>query len=100
MKGVRRLLDDNASPGLISPHPPSPLIPPCCVLKVTQFLRLARDCQIVDEGGTASHGSRQGQCPSSEALRQNQRHCERRIGQAAVNLAFASVIQGRAKVLQ
>lgn len=45
--------------------------------KVNQFLRLARDCQIVNGGDTASNGG---------------------LRAAEANLAFASVIQGRTKV--
>ncbi|CAM9679583.1 unnamed protein product [Ectocarpus fasciculatus] len=47
-------------------------------LSVNQFLRLARDCQIVNGGDTASNGG---------------------LRAAEANLAFASVIQGRAKVV-
>ncbi|CAM9404990.1 unnamed protein product [Ectocarpus sp. 4 AP-2014] len=47
-------------------------------LSVNQFLRLARDCQIVNGGDTASNGG---------------------LRAAEANLAFASVIQGRTKVV-
>lgn len=72
---------------------------PLLFCQVTQFLRLARDCQVVDEGGTTSSGSPQGRCSSRAAPRPNRQLSERRIGQAAVNLVFASIIQGRAKVI-
>ncbi|CAM9694499.1 unnamed protein product [Ectocarpus sp. 6 AP-2014] len=47
-------------------------------LSVNQFLRLARDCQIVNGGDTASNGG---------------------LRAAEANLAFASVIRGRTKVV-
>ncbi|CAM9374159.1 unnamed protein product [Ascophyllum nodosum] len=53
-------------------------------LSVTQFLRLARDCKIIDEGqGVAASGSKLTGGSS------------RRVGPVAVNLAFASVLQRR-----
>lgn len=63
------------------------------MFKVTQFLRLARDCQIVG-GGRANI---QGRSLAGGDFGPEQQG-ERRLGQAAVNLAFASVIQGRSKV--
>lgn len=65
--------------------------------KVTQFFRLARDCQIAGEGGATGDGGLQGRPPGHVTYRYKQ-HGERRLGQAAVNLAFVSVIQGRNKV--
>ena len=51
---------------------------------MTQFLRLARDCKIIDEGqGVAASGSKLTGGSS------------RRVGPVAVNLAFASVLQRR-----
>lgn len=82
---------------VISPQLPPP---PNIVFKVTQFLRLARDCQIVDGGRANIHEDLQGRSLATAAIRSNpQLHGRRRLGQAAVNLAFASIIQGRAKVL-
>ncbi|CAN0211359.1 unnamed protein product, partial [Scytosiphon promiscuus] len=49
-------------------------------LSVTQFLRLARDCHIVDEG-------------------HHLRRTNSGLGPAAVNLAFASIIRRREKVM-
>lgn len=55
-------------------------------------MRLARDCQIVVDGGVADAGR------GTNAQQQQQQYAEQKLGQAAVNLAFASVIQRRAQV--
>lgn len=65
--------------------------------KCTQFLRLARDCQIVLESRTARGRGTKDRRPVRAAP--GARHCEeRRLSAAAVNLSFASVIQRRVQV--
>lgn len=75
------------------------------VEQVTQFLRLARDCQIVDDCQIVNEGQGcasmdrglPGRSPGS-AARRPKRFVKRSLGQATVNLAFASVVQRRTKV--
>lgn len=75
----------------------------CCLfLQVTQFLRLARDCQIIDGVPTELSGSitkqgRRGQrnVKSKSPLVLEEEKKKRRLGPAVVNLAFASVLRRR-----
>lgn len=74
------------------------------ILQVTQFLRLARDCAIIDgvptelTGGITRKGHRgQRNANSRSSLVLEKK--KRLLGPAVVNLAFASVLQRRFRAL-